>query len=255
MDSEDRTFEATSTPAGRRSGTRFRQWFAVIAIPVIAVLLLLPLVRQAKEAAWRSQSKNNLKQIGLALHNYHDVYKVFPPSAIVDEDGKLYHGWMYSIIPFIDCNSLYNQIDSNYPWNDERNVEHYKLAIPVYLNPAIAETHCEDGFGYAHYAGSSRIFKPNGSLSFGDITDGAGETLMVGEINEGFKAWGTPANVRDPALGLNNGPNTFGSPFHGGVQFLLADGSVRFIPNEIDPRILKALATPAAGDSVGDDRN
>lgn len=250
MDSETPTFD-DSPPANYR-----RPWFSltevlvIIMIPLVLAAILLPAVQSARDQARRAQSKNNLKQIGLAFHNYHDVHNMFPSSAIVDSVGNLHHGWMYSIVPFLDSNPLYDQIESNYPWNDERNVQHFKVENYTYLNPAISKTMSKDGFGYSHYSASSRVLKPNGSLAIGDITDGASETLMAGEINEGFKAWGTPANVRDPAQGHNNGTHTFGSPFAGGVHFLLADGHVRFIPAEIDPQTLKALATPDAGNTV-----
>src|SRR6056297_3150668 len=83
----------------------------------VFVALLLPAVEQAREAARRSMSKNHLKQIGLAMHNYHDVYGVFPPGSIVGEDGTAHQGWAYSILPFVDQAPLFNQIDPDTPWN------------------------------------------------------------------------------------------------------------------------------------------
>ncbi|HSG72035.1 MAG TPA: hypothetical protein VLA12_16575, partial [Planctomycetaceae bacterium] len=83
-----------------------------------------------------------------------------------------------------------------------------------------------------------------------EITDGTSYTILAGEINEGFVAWGTPINTRDPAKGLNKGPETFGSPYPSGVQLLLVDGSVQLLSNDIDLTVLKALATPTGGESV-----
>src|SRR4029453_12945484 len=75
----------------------------------IGVALLLPAVQQAREAARRTQCKNNLKQIGLALHNYADVYGSFPPAYIADETDKPMHSWRVLILPFLDQDQLYKE--------------------------------------------------------------------------------------------------------------------------------------------------
>jgi hypothetical protein len=78
--------------------------------------------------------------------------------------------------------------------------------LPIYLNPGVDRELSADGFGLTHYAGNSQLFQPNQFLKLEEITDGPGETLMVGEVNEGFQPWAKPGNTRDPALGLNKGP-------------------------------------------------
>ncbi|MBD3676475.1 MAG: DUF1559 domain-containing protein [Planctomycetaceae bacterium] len=216
----------------------------------ILIALLLPAVEQGREAARRSMSKNNLKQIGLAMHNYHDVYGVLPPGAILSEHGTAHQGWEYSILPFVDQAPLFNQIDSDLPWNSPQNISLYKYEVEVYLNPALEQRSDTAGFGYAHYAGNSHIFEPNRSWSFSEVADGLSNTLMAGEVKDNLMPWGAPGNVRDPALGINKGPDTFGSPFQGGAQFLLMDGSVRFLSENIDPAALKALATPAGEEDM-----
>lgn len=83
----------------------------VIAIIAILIALLLPAVQQAREAARRTQCKNNLKQIGLALHNYHDVYKVFPPGWVQEsnpQNDRFEYSWGTFILPYIDQATIYN---------------------------------------------------------------------------------------------------------------------------------------------------
>ena len=84
----------------------------MIAIIAVLVALLLPAVQQAREAAPRSACKNNLKQLGLAMHNYHDVHSVFPYASTYGINRR--HTWVEYIMPFVDQAPLYNQIDFNF---------------------------------------------------------------------------------------------------------------------------------------------
>jgi prepilin-type N-terminal cleavage/methylation domain-containing protein len=101
----------------QRSGFTLIELLVVIAIIAILIALLLPAVQQAREAARRRQCKNNLKQIGLALHNYHDSLLVFPFGGSVGADivnlsttGNNGFGWRVFILPYIDQAPLYNQL-------------------------------------------------------------------------------------------------------------------------------------------------
>ncbi|SFI86822.1 DUF1559 family PulG-like putative transporter [Planctomicrobium piriforme] len=112
------------THSRRRWGSGFTliELLVVIAIIAILVALLLPAVQQAREAARRSQCKNNLKQLGLAMHNYHDVHRVFPPGVIAPgcncttvTPGQpiLNHTAFQMMLPFLDQAALYNSYDFN----------------------------------------------------------------------------------------------------------------------------------------------
>lgn len=224
----------------------------MLIVGACLLALLLPAVSSARDAARRTQSKNNLKQIGLALHNYHDVYSGFAPGGIAAEDGTHYLSWQASLLPYADQAPLYNAIQMGEAWDGPMNMPLYTSTVPVYQNPAIDEWYDSQGLALSHYAGNSHAFEINKMLRIRDVTDGTANTLLAGEVSTGFKPWGDPTNVRDPALGLGQTPEQFGGPFKGGTQFLLMDGSVRFISEEIDPDMLKALATPAGGEMLGD---
>jgi prepilin-type N-terminal cleavage/methylation domain-containing protein len=108
-----------------RRGFTLVELLVVIAIIGILIALLLPAVQAAREAARRSQCLNNMKQVGLALHNYHDSFKSFPPTGVLEGDNGLpaggpytspYHyTWLFMILPFMEQEPLYDQTDTTYP--------------------------------------------------------------------------------------------------------------------------------------------
>ena len=231
-------------------------FFVMVVVGAVLVALLLPAVQQARTAARSTQSKNNLKQIGLAMHNYYDVYNMFPPGGIYTKNDEPYNAWMTSILPFVEQAGLYQQIDFNQPWTAPKNQPVFRSVIPAFLNPNIGPEVSKVGGGYgaSHYAGNSQVLKNNGSVKFDKMTDGTSNTILAGEVSNVFKAWGDPENRRDPAHGLGTAPNQFGGPAtgRGGVNMLLADGSVRFISENVDLQTLKALASPDGKEQVGD---
>ncbi|WP_459556678.1 DUF1559 family PulG-like putative transporter [Lacunimicrobium album] len=103
-----------------RKGFTLIELLVVIAIIATLVAILLPAVQQAREAARRSSCSNNLKQIGLALHNYLDAYQMFPAQRATAPSGYLpggiYHGWGVKILPFLEQGSLYDQFNFNLPY-------------------------------------------------------------------------------------------------------------------------------------------
>ncbi len=220
----------------------------------IGLALLLPAINNAREAAQKSQSKGHLKQMAVALHNYHDTYTTFPPSGTFSATNIPHHGWQTMILPFVDQVPLYNIIDHSVPWDDPRHRRAFMMPIPGYYNPkltASADRFSPHGLALSHYAMNSQFGGPNKALKITDILDGTSNTIMVGEVGTGFLAWGDPANVRDPAPGMGAAPDRFGGVYKGGANFTMADGGVRFISDNIDPAVLKALSTPASKENEG----
>jgi len=112
-----------------RSGFTLIELLVVIAIIAVLIALLLPAVQQAREAARRTQCKNNMKQLGLALHNYHDVHRAFPPGWIAvgngphsAHDGLNGAGWGTMILPYLDQTPLYQKFDANVAIHDAVNI-------------------------------------------------------------------------------------------------------------------------------------
>ncbi len=204
------------------------------------------------EGQRRRVSMNHLKQIGLGMHNYYDEHDQFPIGATVDVTGNPHHGWAARILPFLDQPDLFQQVDFNQPWTAEENRQVFEKPLRVLENPGLSydfepgDIQQTDRSGYrpAHYAANQRLLGLNGGLRIRDIKDGTSQTIMGGEVKAGIRAWGDPLNIRDPAQGINQGPGTFAGPFGPGANVLIADGSVRFLSEDIDPAVLKALSTP-----------
>lgn len=197
----------------RLRGFTLIELLVVIAIIAILVSLLLPAVQQAREAARRTQCKNNLKQLGLALHSYHDVFRTFPPGytarsvttsdPISAETGPGY-AWSFSLLPYVEQKNLFEAIDTNLDAAAAINVAQAQISTfttflcPSDPAPATFEVTDSNGdlltlpgsnypgiFGYGSVTmspgNSTGIFYRNSSVKLRDISDGTSNTICVGE--------------------------------------------------------------------------
>ncbi|MCI0360853.1 MAG: DUF1559 domain-containing protein [Planctomycetaceae bacterium] len=206
------------------------------------IALLLPAVQAAREAARRTSSANNLKQIGIAIHNYHDTHGAYPPAVVTDANGTPLYSGRVLLLPFIEQATIYDQWDKSAAWDSPQNIELSNIMLKVFDDPSAQ--------GHSHYefvTGPGAMFEAGSPHKFGDITDGLANTIAVVEMRTTNPSWAAPSSVdiNQLAAGLPQGNHP------GGGQILLADGSVRFVAQSINPQTLRALATRKAGDSVG----
>jgi prepilin-type N-terminal cleavage/methylation domain-containing protein len=197
----------------RRRGFTLIELLVVIAIIAILVALLLPAVQQAREAARRTQCRDHLKQLGLALHNYHDSHRVLPPGYLYRPDqtsSPVSNGagfsWAAMILPYIEQTALYQQLDFNVPIYDTKNITPREKIVILYLCPTDGvsfDNFVEMGptperYAMASYVGNfgppdldanqeqrSGVFSRNSRTRMRDISDGTSQTLMVGERENG----------------------------------------------------------------------
>lgn len=202
----------------------------------------------------RTQSRNNMKWLGVGIHDFTEEVGSLPEIS-VDSLGKIKHGWVTPMLPYLNGQSIYDRIDLSQSWKSPSNRPAYETILPLLQHPNFSQTQAESSSGHAlsHYSANQHLLKIGEAMSFRDITDGVSNTLMVGELAQNFRAWGDPLNVRDPMIGFNQPDKGFGSPYAQDgrpsyVQFLLADGSVRAVYANIDPEVLKAISTPDGGE-------
>jgi prepilin-type N-terminal cleavage/methylation domain-containing protein len=221
----------------------------VIAIIAILIALLLPAVQQAREAARRTQCKNNLKQMGLAIHNYHDTFNVFPIGfldVVGGNDETSSTGWAFTtyVLPYLDQAPLYNQFNfltTPYALNTPggvavQNQALMKTKVPSYLCPSDSNpgTVANNAGAAAQGAGTAAIalcsyMGCNGSFDGAPCAQGQ-NPVTVNERNNGIFTVNSSVRMRDISDGTTN---------------VFAVGEVRYILNFTDP----------GGTATGSERN
>ena len=294
----------TSVARTKKTGFTLIELLVVIAIIAILIALLLPAVQQAREAARRTQCKNNLKQFGLAMHNYHDVTKNFPPGivqpqvvglwqncttmsngqAMPDTENRAW-GWGTMLLPYIDQAPLFNILkpdacrmpNANASFPNGGTLTPLQSPLEVFRCPSdsgLPTNVYHQSYTTSNYMISEQIgtaargynnatYGPNGNVKIRDIVDGTSNSLMIGEralrtepaglrysagivwgrsnaSDAGFKFRSYGINFK-PTVAANNGFGTdngcirhMSSSMHvGGAHFVMCDGAVRFINENI----------------------
>ena len=204
----------------QRVGFTLIELLVVIAIIAVLIALLLPAVQQAREAARRTQCRNNLRQIGLALANYEGSFVVFPPgvlgaSATSTQTNPL-HTWQTQLLPNLDLSPLYASYNFNAPFDHSTNVVAVQKAISVFVCPSqVIDATLIGTWGPSHYAGNAGtqsgandgILFPLSSVRINEITDGTSSTIMAGEIRFETAGWacGSLLSSGGGGTGINQG--------------------------------------------------
>jgi hypothetical protein len=223
-----------------------------------------------------ARSQNNLKMIGLAMHNFHDVYGAFPPAVVVGPDGKPWHSWRVLVLPFLEQQALYDQYRFDEPWNGPNNSKLLEKIPSVYRDPV----HGEPMDYFTHYAAATgkgvafssegakfdgKTYTGGGGLRLHDFIDGTSNSLLIGSVSPARKIpWMKPEDVtvgeEFPAPGKpdKKGKETgFAAPYEAargsaGV-FLWADGSVQTILDSVPAETFRTVLT--IGDGIPVDRS
>jgi prepilin-type processing-associated H-X9-DG protein len=228
-----------------------KEFTGIGAVGAVGVGFALPAVQKVREAAGRASSSNNLKQIGIAVHNYHDVMGKFPAD-IKDKTGKAILSWRVEILPYIEQENVYRMVKRDEPWDSPANKEMAKVQIKTFMSPNATNNQVEGGYGVTHYRGvkgKGMAFDPTvKQLRFVDFTDGTSNTIMVVESGDPV-AWMRPDDLTIPEKGPLPRFDVPGRP--GQFNALFADGSVRWINRaNLNDADLRAYFTRNGGEVV-----
>jgi len=243
------------SPPPKKSSTRLV--IAALAVGLLAVLicagvlaaLLLPAVQAAREAARRAQCSANLRQIGVALHNYHSAHGCFPPAVFADEHGKPTESWRVAILPYVGASNLYATYDPKQPWDSPQNRALGKTPLAIYRCPSDAAADATET-SYVRIVGKNTAGGvPNETVRLSDITAGPGTTIMVVEISGLRINWAVPRDLTaDEFMALVAKGRTC-RHLHG-YYVLMVDGSVHYFSDTIDSGILRAMVLRNPGQPV-----
>jgi hypothetical protein len=211
--------------------------------------LLKEAVIPLRQAARKAQMSNHLKQIGLALHNYHDSYGTFPAAASYDKDGKPLLSWRVHLLPFLEQEALYRQFKLDEPWDSPHNKKLLAKMPAVYALPGVRPK-IEGGTVMQGFVGKGAFFEGKRGLRLSDITDGTSNTFMIVEAGQEVP-WTKPEDLPfDPKA--KQLPQ-LGGTFEDGFAVVFGDGSVRFIKHTTKLETLKAYITRNGGEVIQGD--
>ena len=224
-----------------RNGFTLIELLVVIAIIAILIALLLPAVQQAREAARRTQCKNNLKQFGIAMHNYHDVNRTLPIGSLHVGNNYDGHSWYSRILSYMEQDNLADTVNYTVIVGGNNNPQLRTTKIDAHYCPSDMPIMQEEGnttwqiwrtnyaanFGNTDYGARDKTaggvtvtgvqgpFGLNTSYAFRDITDGLSNTLLIGEVitpkDLGWGGWyGVPMYAGGAGFTTFNSPNSAG---------------------------------------------
>jgi hypothetical protein len=240
--------------------THFKKsYYTLITLPII-VVLLLPALSSAREAARRMQCTNHIKQLLFAMHNYHGINGCLPPAYTVDADGKPLHSWRVLLLPYLEKDDLYKKIRLDEPWDSEYNKQFHSQAPFYFRCPSngyflivsasgrrkeLIFDNSPNACCYSLVVGKETAFDGSKTTKFEDIKDGTGNTVLIVERLAPVN-WMEPNNdvpFAKACLGIDKDVSGIGSLHPNGCCFGLADGSIRFFPSGPSPEVLKAMLT------------
>ncbi len=264
----------------RPRGFTLIELLVVLAVIGVLVSITLPAVQQARESARRAQCRSQLRQLALALHNYHEVHRVLPAGAIVR--GPAFPvlsgwGWGAMILPYVDQSPLYSSLDFHMGTAVGANELRVKTTVPLWRCPTDTadETILVSTWSGAvvpsatgNFCGVESMLSGMSAVRFAHVTDGLSQTLLLGErvtippsissvpFTSGW--YGilasqtsyvfssmpyTQAAAVFPINSAMGSPQNFSSRHVGGAHFALGDGSVRYVSDHIDGGLFEALGT------------
>jgi len=193
---------------------------------------------------------NNEKQIGLAIHDYIARHGSFPPAFSQDKAGKPLLSWRVLILPYLDREALYKEFHLDEPWHSPHNKALIAKMPATYRCPSQSVDLGQRKTRYLAPRGKATIFPGTETVKLRDVTDSASNTIMVVDAgDENAVVWTKPDDWDvDPEPSTPGVFSSHTARIDNGSYCLFADGSVRFVPETMSPRLLRALLTRNGGE-------
>lgn len=234
-----------------------RAWIT-IGGPVICCVLAISGFDPAgpKEPAFHGECSSRLRQIGIALHMYHDHYGSFPPAYVADEDGEPMHSWRVLLLPFLQYGRLYERYRLDEPWESRHNFEVTSEMPDVYRCPDFFYAkgpYLATQTNYLAVTGPGTAWPGTEGSWLSQFEDGTWQTILVVEEADSGVHWAEPRDLSThefvPRLNMPHGRSI--SSYHpGGAHVCYADGSVEFLEDDTPPDLLRALLTLAGKETL-----
>jgi hypothetical protein len=223
--------------------------FTLIGFAVVgAVAAIGPAMQKVQDAAKKMESMNNLMQVGMAMHAYHDQFGHLPPAAITDKAGKPLLSWRVAILPQIGEDALYRQFKLDEPWDSPNNKPLIAQMPRIYFNPKAPPTEVGSTY-YQVLVGPGTAFEAGKKIKLTDLTDGTSNTILV---VEGANA--VPWTKPDDIPYQPSGPvPPLGDFYGGGYLVLMGDGSTPGVSKKASEQSWKAAISRNGGEPLGQD--
>jgi prepilin-type processing-associated H-X9-DG protein len=238
-------------PAADNAFDRVVKWGVAAIFSGFVAWMLLPGLAGPRDAPRRTECRNHLKQLALAMHNYHDTYGSFPPAYIADKDGRPMHSWRVLLLPFLELRPLYEQYRFDEPWNGPHNRD--LAALPIPLFHCALDTGPATDANYFVVVGPKTVFPGAVPIAIKDIADGTSNTILLVEVAGSGINWLAPRDLsyEEAVRGLNPKSGLGISSHHKeGANVAFADGSTQFLPDETPRERLRLLLERNDGQPV-----
>ena len=209
-------------------------------------VLLGAALSNAKQQAQSTQCVTHLKMLALAMHNFHDTYKSFPPHASYDDQGRPLLSWRVFLLPFVDELELYNQFHLDEPWDSEHNRKLIAKMPDVFSceHPELAQKGMTT---FLVPRGEGTVFSGQEGVALKDIRDGSSDTALIFAVApEHAVTWTKPSDLE---VDMENPGKGLIGPDQDRFYVSLADGSVHTLPSDVDPKKLRAFLLRSDGEA------
>lgn len=247
-------------PVAQQSPSQWKVWilkalgFGILAttLSCATLYILWPTLQSLSQRRNKVACINNMQLIAKALNEYAAEHGTYPPAVTYDSAGKPMHSWRVMILPQLGMTTLHARYKFNEPWDSASNILLVDQCPSVFVSPASSNPYGNEN-SYVLITGKKTLFPPSGPLGPSDVSDGTSSTLLLVDKLNAATEWTNPVDVDiaklNPMIGAS-GANAIGGEHDDGATAVFADGTPAWLPEDLDPILLKAIISPNGGEPI-----